>query len=197
MIPVLIVHTNPTISTSIELMLEKYKAGVKKCLGYNRSEPIYYAQHQKPSIVFMESRYSIDETESVMYRFNYISPESKFYLLAPNLTEKYHLKNTINQSCEDIISECEIHNFIGLLLLKTYERLTQTSATTKSTAADKIKANLYKLTKTEKEIYLDIANGIPTKDIAVQRGIAIDTASKHIKHLLKKLDVHSRKDLLS
>jgi hypothetical protein len=59
MIPVLIVHTNPTISTSIELMLEKYNAGVEKCLGYNRSEPIYYAQHQKPSIVFMESRYTL------------------------------------------------------------------------------------------------------------------------------------------
>lgn len=197
MIPVLIVHTNATISTSIELMLEKYNAGVKKCLGYNRSEPIYYAQHQKPAIVFMESRYSIDETESVMHRFNYISPESKFYLLAPNLSEKYHLKNAIKQRCEDIISECEIHTSIGLLLAKTYEMLMQTSATMQSAAANKIKANLYKLTKTEIEIYLNIANGMPTKEIAKNRGIACDTTNKHIKHLLKKLDVHSRKELIN
>jgi len=193
MLSFLIIHTNQTVSRSIELILEKYNASIEKCLGYNRSEPIFFAQHQKPAIVFMERRFSIDETESVMYRFNYLSPKSKFYLLATNLNDKHILKSSIKQKFEDIISDCEVHTSVQNLLDDLYLKISQTCLVSKQ---EHIKANLNKLTKTEYEIYLDLSKNMNAKDISLHRGIAHDTANKHIKHILKKLNVHSRKDFI-
>ena len=194
MLSFLIIHTNQTVSKAIELILEKYNAQIEKCLGYDRSEPIHYAQHQKPNVVFMERRYTIDETESVMYRFNFVSPNSKFYLLAPNLPDKHKLKTTIAQNFEDVISDCEVHSSVDNLVNDLYSKISHTYTASKQ---EHIKVLLKNLTKTELEIFIDLSKNMNAKEISTYRGIAQDTANKHIKHVLKKLNVHSRKDLIN
>ena len=131
MLSFLIIHTNPTVSKAIELILEKYNAKKETCLGYDRSEPIHYAQHQKPDIVFMERRYSVNETESVMYRFKYISPNSKFYLFANNLLDKHTLKTAIIERFEDVISNCEVHQCVNNLVNDIYDAIEQSCIASK------------------------------------------------------------------
>lgn len=73
------------------------------------------------------------------------------------------------------------------------ERLTQLLAKTLRDA-DKLSdsSDLALLTTREQEILQQIANGMSNKRIATTFGISEGTVKVHVKHLLKKLNLHSR-----
>jgi len=52
------------------------------------------------------------------------------------------------------------------------------------------------LTEKEKEIVLDLVDGLSYKMIADKQSVSIDTVRTHIKHIYNKLHVHSKADVI-
>lgn len=48
------------------------------------------------------------------------------------------------------------------------------------------------LTRREREVLRGLADGMSTKEIALQLGISVNTVRTHVQHLMPKLGVHSR-----
>ena len=61
---------------------------------------------------------------------------------------------------------------------------------------DKVEKEPSPLTEKEKEIVLDLVDGLSYKMIADKQNITIDTVRTHIKHIYNKLHVHCKTDVI-
>lgn len=185
MCKVLVYHTQRNMCFLLNSLLKEHVKEFNEYFNYDRSDFIGLADKLKPDVVFIERRYHIQETASIIHCFKHVHPQSKFIVLARNEEDCHQLKLNMTNNYDAIVDELNIASHIPQII-DNFIR--------KNVIENKNEINFVdKLTKTEKEIYGYLVLGYKPKQIEKVSNKSYNTVRKHIQNIYTKAEIHNYK----
>ena len=108
----------------------------------------------------------------------------------------YLSQSAVKYHAQKIYRACDVHTRAELTALMRQPLVAGQEPPEALPPACKQLAEQHRLTKREQQVFELLAQGRSTTDVATALDVSENTAKTHIKRLYKKLDVHSKQDII-
>ncbi len=204
-IGVLIVQSHPLLGSTIGLILDN-EPGVR-VFGIVRTghEAAEAAAHQLPAVVLMDFSMGDMSGSAAASLIRAAAPGAAIVVLGSEDSESqlldaidagavgYLSRRTTAAEIVEAVRRASRGDMLVPVRLLARALARKQSAATKHRERDKV---LNQVTPREHDILGLLAQGLDTQTMALQLGISSHTVEWHVRHLMEKLDVHSKLQLV-
>ncbi len=205
-IRLLLVDDHAVVRSGLRMLLEAQPDMEIVGEATSGSEAVHMVQRKKPDVVLMDVQMPGSNGIDATRQIKVVSPETIVLTLTMYENEQYFLEMlkagasgyVPKRAAPDELIDA-IHTVYGgdiFLHPSMANLLVQSYLGNEENKEEPIEDVLDKLTPREREVLIQIAEGMTNAEIADKLCISIKTVDRHRENMMQKLEIHSRIDLV-